>query len=71
MDWKKTGAKGWLCEIAPDARFTVTVTGLADGRWTWKITARGTDNAMASGIVATVGAAKHSSEQFLKKAHHL
>jgi hypothetical protein len=67
MKWTKLADDRWICVVPPDGRFTLKATRKGDLRWTWQIFTSGADNAMASGIVTTIGDAKHAMEQFLKK----
>ena len=71
MQWTKVGRDQWICHVPPDARFTLKALGLADGRWSWRVTAAGSENPMATGIVNTAGDAKHAMEHFMKRAGYV
>lgn len=71
MKWTKLADDRWVSIIDPDARFTLKANRKPDGRWGWEIFAGAARNAMATGIVSTIGDAKHQMEQFLKKKSYI
>lgn len=70
LKWTKTGPDQWRCVVPPAARFTLKALIKGDGRWTWEVYAGTAENPMATGIVSTLGAAKHATGMFLTKAGH-
>ena len=68
MEWKKIARDQWICEVPPDARFTLKAFMKGDLRWSWEAFMKGTEAARASGIVNSLNAAKNASEQYLKKS---
>ncbi len=71
MQWTKTGRDQWICQVPPDARFTLKASIKGDGRWSWEVYAGAAEDPMATGIVGSLGAAKNAMEGFLKRAGHL
>ncbi len=71
MEWTKVPPETFVCKVPPDARFTLKASRMPDLRWSWAIYAGQTEGAMASGIVSSLGAAKHMMESFLKKKGYL
>lgn len=67
LRWTKAGPDQWVCLVPPDARFTLKAGVIGDGRWGWKIFAGAAENAMASGIVSSFGAAKQAMRNFMVK----
>jgi hypothetical protein len=70
MQWKKDGA-GLLCRVPPEAIFTIKVQPKGDGRWTWEVYPAGGARTIASGNAMSVGAAKATSENFVKRSGKL
>jgi hypothetical protein len=71
MEWTKESPDQIVCKVAPNARFTLKATRMADLRWSWMVYAGAAVDPMASGIVSSLGAAKHVMESFLKKKGYL
>ena len=53
------------CEIGP---FVIRLEEKPDGRWSWQVFAGTTTSAQASGVVASLGAAKTVTEQYVKRS---
>ncbi len=68
MEWKKAGTDQWVCSVPPDARFRLEAARIGDGRWGWKVFAGDAANPAATGIVNSLGSAKHAMEHYLRKA---
>jgi hypothetical protein len=68
LKWVKVGADHWKCQVPPAARFTLNAIIKGDGRWTWEVFAGAAERPMASGIVTSLGGAKHAAGMFLTKA---
>jgi hypothetical protein len=64
LAWTKL-AVGWSGVEGP---FQVKVGAKGDGRWNWEIFADGGRNPVATGISASLGAAKTACEQFVKRS---
>ncbi len=71
MEWTKVPPETFVCKVPPDARFTCKASRMADLRWTWMIYQGAAVDPMASGMVSSLGAAKHMMESFLKKKGYL
>ena len=65
MSWTKAPNDGLRCQAGP---FSLVVAPKGDGRWNWQIFKEGTGNAVASGVAASLGAAKTATEQFAKRS---
>lgn len=65
MDWTKAPKDHWSCQAGP---FSLKVGPKGDGRWNWQVFKEGTANAVASGVAASLGAAKTATEQFAKRS---
>ena len=63
--WSKGTAEKVTGAAGP---FTVEVTRKGDGRWDWKIFADGAVSPLATGISATIGAAKTKCDQFVARS---
>ena len=64
LTWTKQAGDVASCTFEP---FTLKVSPKGDGRWNWQVF-KGSANAMASGIAASLGAAKNAAEQFVKRS---
>ena len=67
MQWKKAPRDVLICHVPPDARLTLKIFPKGDGRWTWQVFAGTAENAMATGIAASLGAAKNVVENFANR----
>lgn len=65
MDWTKAPKNAVRCQAGP---FVLVVEPKGDGRWTWQVFKDGTVNAVATGIGASLGAARTAAEQFAKRS---
>ncbi len=63
LAWSKSG-DAWTCSVEP---FTMKVAPKGDGRWNWQVF-KGSANPTASGVAASLGAAKTAAEQFVKRS---
>nr|AYM52571.1 hypothetical protein [Aetherobacter rufus] len=68
MHWTRAGRDQWICQIPPDARFTLKAFVKGDGRWSWEVFAGVAKSPMATGIAGNVGAAKKTAEQFVTRS---
>ena len=69
MEWKKDGKDQWSAKL--DTRFTMKTAIMGDGRWLWQIFSGENESPTASGMVNSLGSAKHAMENFLKKKGYL
>jgi len=65
MNWTKGPKDVWTCRAGP---FAVTVQPKGDGRFDWQIVKDGALNPTATGIANSLGAAKTTTEQFVKRS---
>jgi hypothetical protein len=66
--WSKQAGDVWVARVPPDAMFTLRVEPKGDGRWAWRVFSGTTPNPMASGVAASLNAAKNVTEQLAKRA---
>ena len=67
LKWTKDG-DAYTCKVPPDAMFVVTLRPKGDGRWTWEVRKRDAASSLATGVVASLGAAKTVSENFVRRS---
>jgi hypothetical protein len=67
LNWKKSEMDQWIYRAPPDARFTLKIAPKGDGRWAWSVFAGTADGPMATGLANSLGAAKNTAEQLLKR----
>jgi hypothetical protein len=65
MDWSKGPDGAASCTAGP---FSLKITPKGDGRWNWQVFREGIANAVASGVAASLGAARTATEQFAKRS---
>lgn len=65
VTWKKSERDVLTAEVGP---FSVKVQPKGDGRWTWEVRDRDKPNPMATGVGASLGAAKTAAEQFVVRS---
>lgn len=65
MDWTKAPKDLFHCKAGP---FVLKVEPKGDGRWNWQVFKDGTVNAVATGIGASLGAARTAAEQFARRS---
>lgn len=67
IPWKKHADGGWRCTVEPGERFALEVRPKGDGRWSWSVIAGAATAPMATGVANSLGAAKNTVEQLLKR----
>ena len=65
MTWTKEAKDHWSARVGP---FLVKVAPKGDGRWAWQVFRDSAPNPTATGIRASLGAAKTATEQFVKRS---
>ena len=63
--WIKSSAELCTGTIGP---FTLKVLAKGDGRFSWQVFRNGTPNPTASGVAASLGAAKAVTEQLVNRS---
>ncbi len=65
MKWRKNAGDVWTTRVGP---YAVKVGLTGDLRWNWSITKDDKPNPEATGVRASLGAAKTACEQFVKRS---
>jgi hypothetical protein len=65
VDWSKKPGDVWSAATGP---FVVKVQPKGDGRWSWQIFVDAAPNPAATGVAASLGAAKTVTEQFVMRS---
>jgi hypothetical protein len=65
IPWKRSAGDVWSASLPP---FALKIQPKGDGRWTWEIYSGETPNPTASGVRSSLGAAKTTVEQFVKRS---
>jgi len=65
MKWEKAAGDRWSARVEP---FTLKVEPKGDGRWSWQVFQGASPNPTATGIAASLGAARTATEQFVKRS---
>jgi hypothetical protein len=65
MKWSKSAGDVWTWRGGP---FSLRVSPKGDGRWTWAVFSGEAQNPTATGIGSSLGAAKSTAEQFVKRS---
>ncbi len=69
MKWRKTTGKDlWTVQAGP---YLVTIEATGDGRFKWSIISGDKPNPEATGVGNSLGAAKNSCENFVKRSGHV
>jgi hypothetical protein len=65
MAWKKAAGDRWSDRVGP---FELKVEPKGDGRWAWQVFKDSAPNPAATGVAASLGAAKTVTEQYVKRS---
>ena len=65
MRWEKHAGDGFMAVSPP---LTVKIAPKPDGRWSWQVFSGDKRSPMASGVAASLGAAKTVTEQLVKRS---
>jgi hypothetical protein len=65
VKWTKNPGDAWLGLVGP---FSMNVQPKGDGRWSWAVFTGESANPTATGVAASLGAAKTATEQFAKRS---
>jgi len=63
--WTREPGDLWRGVVSP---FALTIRPKGDGRWSWQIFVEDSPNPTATGVAASLGAAKTVTEQFVKRS---
>ena len=65
MKWTKEPGDRWTARVEP---FLLKVEPKGDGRWNWQVFKEPSPNPAATGIAASLGAARTATEQYVKRS---
>ncbi len=65
IKWIKGAADAMSARVGP---FVIKVVPKGDGRWAWQVFSGQAENPTATGLASSLGAAKRTTEQFVKRS---